>query len=121
MPTLWHSGPSSRYLPAPAARPLHKLRRSGTCCYSWRPHGTPVHSELPPLRRWPQEWSSRLCWTVPAAGQVGIPTRIHAEDNGGGGGTNRLRLPRLAPRKHQPPSRISQNRASAGSRGRGRG
>ncbi|KAH8042720.1 hypothetical protein HPB51_025552 [Rhipicephalus microplus] len=27
----------------------------------------------------------------------------------GGGGTNRLRLPRLAPRKHQPPSRISQN------------
>ncbi|KAL3224264.1 hypothetical protein MRX96_049578 [Rhipicephalus microplus] len=59
-----------------------------------------VHSELPPLRRWPQDWSSRLCWTVPAAGQVGIPTRIQAEDNGGGtGGNKQAPTPKAGPKK----------------------
>lgn len=58
-----------------------------------------MHSELPPLRRWPQDWSSRLCWTVPAAGQVGIPTRIQAEDNGGKGGNKQAPTPKTGPKK----------------------
>ncbi|KAL3211318.1 hypothetical protein MRX96_052066, partial [Rhipicephalus microplus] len=58
------------------------------------------HSELPPLRRGPQDWSSRLSWTVPAAGQVGIPTRIHAEDNRGeGGGNKQAPTPKTGPKK----------------------
>ncbi|KAH6942449.1 hypothetical protein HPB50_005761 [Hyalomma asiaticum] len=36
------------------------------------------------VERRPQDWSPRLCWAVPAAGQTRITTRIQAEDNGGG-------------------------------------
>ncbi|KAL3205064.1 hypothetical protein MRX96_011379 [Rhipicephalus microplus] len=44
--------------------------------------------------------SSRLCWTVPAAGQVGIPTRIQAEDNRGGrGGNKQAPTPKTGPKK----------------------
>ncbi|KAH7934538.1 hypothetical protein HPB51_028997 [Rhipicephalus microplus] len=91
MPTLWHSGPSSRYLPSPAARPLNTsaFRAASSAAVATR-------LELPVVLDGSGSRSSR------------DPHADLSREQWGRGGTNRLRLPRLAPRKDQPPSRISQ-------------
>ncbi|KAL3238917.1 hypothetical protein MRX96_048041 [Rhipicephalus microplus] len=42
---------------------------------------------------------SRLCWAVSAAGQVGIPARIQAEDNGGEEGNKQGPTPKTGPKE----------------------
>ncbi|KAH6923043.1 hypothetical protein HPB50_020767 [Hyalomma asiaticum] len=91
----------SREHPQLTSWPLHKLPGLGNCYYFWRSNRRLMHSELPLLQQWPHDWSYRLCWVVPEAYQIGMPTRIQAEGNGRRG-HKQAPTPNTGPKKAQP-------------------